>query len=165
MVLGRCQDYLHQCLQLILILGFAWEVVRVGGCAPSGWSRETVHTIVRAVFICLPMFILGSHAQVKNIERIELGRHQMDTWYFSPFPPEYKDCKVGFGAMLEAVHVVREAVRIASVTGLGRQQMDTVYFSRLLGLLSLLVGWLQAIHIAVRFWLREAQADAAAPEP
>ncbi|KAG2439926.1 hypothetical protein HXX76_004045 [Chlamydomonas incerta] len=31
--------------------------------------------------------------KVKNIETIELGRHQMDTWYFSPFPPEYKDCK------------------------------------------------------------------------
>lgn len=32
--------------------------------------------------------------KVKNIERIELGRHIMDTWYFSPFPPEYKDCKI-----------------------------------------------------------------------
>ncbi|KXZ44682.1 hypothetical protein GPECTOR_63g11 [Gonium pectorale] len=31
--------------------------------------------------------------KVKNIEMIELGRHQMDTWYFSPFPPEFKDCK------------------------------------------------------------------------
>ncbi|GLI59568.1 hypothetical protein VaNZ11_001474 [Volvox africanus] len=31
--------------------------------------------------------------KVKNIETIELGRHQMDTWYFSPFPPEFKDCK------------------------------------------------------------------------
>lgn len=31
--------------------------------------------------------------KVKNIERIELGRYEMETWYFSPFPPEYKDCK------------------------------------------------------------------------
>jgi histone acetyltransferase MYST1 len=33
--------------------------------------------------------------QVKNVEVIELGRHEMETWYFSPFPPEFKDCKVG----------------------------------------------------------------------
>jgi histone acetyltransferase MYST1 len=33
--------------------------------------------------------------KVKNIESIELGCHEMDTWYFSPFPPEYKECKVG----------------------------------------------------------------------
>ncbi|KAK9810626.1 hypothetical protein WJX73_005768 [Symbiochloris irregularis] len=32
--------------------------------------------------------------KVKNVEQIELGRHLMDTWYFSPLPPEYKDCKV-----------------------------------------------------------------------
>jgi len=31
--------------------------------------------------------------KVKNIDQIELGRHLMDTWYFSPFPPEYRDCK------------------------------------------------------------------------
>ncbi len=30
--------------------------------------------------------------KVRNILKIELGRHEMDTWYFSPFPPEYKDC-------------------------------------------------------------------------
>lgn len=33
--------------------------------------------------------------KVKNIEKIELGRHEMDTWYFSPFPPEYNGCHVG----------------------------------------------------------------------
>lgn len=33
--------------------------------------------------------------QVKNIDQIELGRHLIDTWYFSPFPPEFRDCKVG----------------------------------------------------------------------
>lgn len=30
---------------------------------------------------------------MKNVERIELGRFEMETWYFSPFPPEYKDVK------------------------------------------------------------------------
>ena len=33
--------------------------------------------------------------QVKNIAQIELGKHVMDTWYFSPYPSEFKDCKVG----------------------------------------------------------------------
>ena len=32
--------------------------------------------------------------KVKNIEKIELGPHVMDTWYFSPFPPEFKDCRM-----------------------------------------------------------------------
>eukprot|EP00873_Tetraselmis_striata_P022574 jgi/Tetstr1/442838/TSEL_003215.t1 len=31
--------------------------------------------------------------KVKNIDVIELGRHDMDTWYFSPFPAEYNDVK------------------------------------------------------------------------
>lgn len=31
--------------------------------------------------------------KVRNILQIELGRHEMDTWYFSPFPPEYNDCQ------------------------------------------------------------------------
>ena len=31
--------------------------------------------------------------KVKNIERIELGRYDMETWYFSPFPAEFKACK------------------------------------------------------------------------
>ncbi|KAL0351417.1 UNVERIFIED_CONTAM: Histone acetyltransferase of the MYST family 2 [Sesamum calycinum] len=30
--------------------------------------------------------------KVKNIATIELGRYEIDTWYFSPFPPEYHDC-------------------------------------------------------------------------
>ncbi|URE11104.1 MOZ/SAS family [Musa troglodytarum] len=29
--------------------------------------------------------------KVKNIAKIELGRYEIDTWYFSPFPPEYSD--------------------------------------------------------------------------
>lgn len=32
--------------------------------------------------------------KVKNIDAIQLGMYEMETWYFSPFPPEYKDCKV-----------------------------------------------------------------------
>jgi len=30
--------------------------------------------------------------KVKNISKIELGKYEIDTWYFSPFPPEYCDC-------------------------------------------------------------------------
>ncbi|GER40355.1 histone acetyltransferase family protein, partial [Striga asiatica] len=30
--------------------------------------------------------------KVKNIATIELGRFEIVTWYFSPFPPEYNDC-------------------------------------------------------------------------
>ena len=30
--------------------------------------------------------------KVKNISKIELGRYEIDTWYFSPFPKEYNDC-------------------------------------------------------------------------
>ncbi|KAL6778168.1 hypothetical protein ACKKBG_A17185 [Auxenochlorella protothecoides x Auxenochlorella symbiontica] len=31
--------------------------------------------------------------KVKNIADIELGKYEMETWYFSPFPPEYRECK------------------------------------------------------------------------
>lgn len=31
--------------------------------------------------------------KVKNIGKIELGRYEMDTWYFSPFPPDFRDCR------------------------------------------------------------------------
>ena len=31
--------------------------------------------------------------KVRNILSIELGNHEMDTWYFSPFPPEYNGTK------------------------------------------------------------------------
>ncbi|EPS63196.1 hypothetical protein M569_11589, partial [Genlisea aurea] len=30
--------------------------------------------------------------KVKNIATVELGRYEIETWYFSPFPPEYNDC-------------------------------------------------------------------------
>ena len=32
---------------------------------------------------------LGAHAHDQNIQTVELGRHVMETWYFSPFPKEY----------------------------------------------------------------------------
>ena len=30
--------------------------------------------------------------KVKNIQLVELGRYEMDTWYFSPYPGEYAHC-------------------------------------------------------------------------
>ncbi|GAU41849.1 hypothetical protein TSUD_365960 [Trifolium subterraneum] len=30
--------------------------------------------------------------KVKNIATIELGRYEIETWYFSPFPSESNDC-------------------------------------------------------------------------
>ncbi|CAA6658782.1 unnamed protein product [Spirodela intermedia] len=36
--------------------------------------------------------------KVKNIATIELGRYEIETWYFSPFPPEYNDCVKLFSA-------------------------------------------------------------------
>ena len=32
--------------------------------------------------------------KVKTVERIELGRYEMETWYFSPLPPDCAGCKV-----------------------------------------------------------------------
>jgi histone acetyltransferase MYST1 len=29
---------------------------------------------------------------VKNINVIELGRYEIDTWYFSPYPEEFAKC-------------------------------------------------------------------------
>ena len=33
--------------------------------------------------------------KVKNVDSVELGQYQMETWYFSPLPAEYNNCKVG----------------------------------------------------------------------
>jgi len=33
------------------------------------------------------------YTKVKNVEVVELGRHTMETWYFSPLPAEYSNCK------------------------------------------------------------------------
>ncbi|XP_010452970.1 PREDICTED: histone acetyltransferase of the MYST family 2-like isoform X1 [Camelina sativa] len=30
--------------------------------------------------------------KVKNIATVELGKYEIETWYFFPFPPEYNDC-------------------------------------------------------------------------
>ena len=37
--------------------------------------------------------------KVKNVEVIELGRYEMETWYFSPLPEEYRDCKVSLSSI------------------------------------------------------------------
>lgn len=31
--------------------------------------------------------------KVKKINKIRLGKYQIETWYYSPFPPEYDDCE------------------------------------------------------------------------
>jgi len=31
--------------------------------------------------------------KVKNIQVVELGRHEVDTWYFSPYPEPYASCE------------------------------------------------------------------------
>ncbi|CAL5225365.1 g8169 [Coccomyxa viridis] len=31
--------------------------------------------------------------KVKNVDSVELGQYQMETWYFSPLPAEYNNCK------------------------------------------------------------------------
>ena len=41
--------------------------------------------------------------KVKNVEVIELGRYEMETWYFSPLPEEYRGCKVFFPASFKAI--------------------------------------------------------------
>ena len=33
------------------------------------------------------------YTKVRNILKIELGKHEMETWYFSPFPAEYNGCE------------------------------------------------------------------------
>ena len=56
--------------------------------------------------------------KVKNVERIELGRHEMETWYFSPLPPEFKDVKKLFFAEFDlAVSVVGGVVAGAECGG------------------------------------------------
>ena len=38
--------------------------------------------------------------KVKNVAKIELGRYEMETWYFSPLPDEFKGCTVSSCAAL-----------------------------------------------------------------
>ena len=42
--------------------------------------------------------------KVKNVERIELGRYEMETWYFSPLPQEYNMCKVCSSTIYNLCH-------------------------------------------------------------
>ena len=30
-----------------------------------------------------------THPQVKNVPKIELGKYEVDAWYYSPYPDEY----------------------------------------------------------------------------
>ena len=30
--------------------------------------------------------------KVKNIQSVELGRHEVDTWYYSPYPEPHASC-------------------------------------------------------------------------
>lgn len=34
--------------------------------------------------------------RVKTVEMIELGRYEIETWYYSPLPVPYQNCKVRF---------------------------------------------------------------------
>ncbi len=43
--------------------------------------------------------------KVKNVDKIELGRYQLETWYFSPLPPEYNNCKVS-----HALYICKQAI-------------------------------------------------------
>jgi len=41
-------------------------------------------------------YVLKEHEEitkVKNIEIIEMGKYEVDTWYFSPYPEEFTSCK------------------------------------------------------------------------
>ena len=49
--------------------------------------------------------------KVKNVERIELGRYEMETWYFSPLPPEYNMCKVCAGPLCIVVSKTKQHQR------------------------------------------------------
>ncbi|KAF3673658.1 Histone acetyltransferase of the MYST family 2 [Capsicum annuum] len=50
--------------------------------------------------------------KVKNIATIELGRYEIETWYFSPFPPEYNDCSKLFFFVL-VVHCISCAMMLS----------------------------------------------------
>jgi histone acetyltransferase HTATIP len=33
-------------------------------------------------------------ARVKNLNRLQIGKHEVDAWYFSPYPQEYAHCPI-----------------------------------------------------------------------
>ena len=49
--------------------------------------------------------------KVKNVEVVELGRHTMETWYFSPLPAEYSNCKARRPARPSPTRTLRGAPR------------------------------------------------------
>lgn len=65
---------------------------------------------------------------MKNISAIELGKYEMDTWYFSPFPPEYNNvsklyfCEFCLSFMKRKEQLSRHMVSVGTVTtpGVGR---------------------------------------------
>lgn len=32
-------------------------------------------------------------SRVKNVQKIEIGKYEVDTWYFSPYPEEFSACE------------------------------------------------------------------------
>eukprot|EP00884_Botryococcus_braunii_P019696 jgi/Botrbrau1/640/Bobra.0161s0029.1 len=56
-------------------------------------SDEAHHDEEHAEFDAKALKEHEEYTKVKNVEWIELGRYEMETWYFSPLPAEYKDCK------------------------------------------------------------------------
>ncbi|KAG7032752.1 Histone acetyltransferase of the MYST family 1 [Cucurbita argyrosperma subsp. argyrosperma] len=60
--------------------------------------------------------------KVKNIATIELGRYEIETWYFSPFPPEYNDttklyfCEFCLNFMKRKEQLQRHMVRVRDVS-------------------------------------------------
>ena len=41
------------------------------------------------------VFLLDQITKVKYIDKIQIGKYEIDTWYFSPYPDEYgKQCKL-----------------------------------------------------------------------
>ena len=53
--------------------------------------------------------------KVKNVDSVELGQYQMETWYFSPLPAEYNNCKVRRppnAAVPDTTHIWKELLAL-----------------------------------------------------
>ena len=59
---------------------------------------------------------------MRNILKVELGRHEMDTWYFSPFPPGA--CCWGFPKSEDTV----EARLLRLFTQATSRKTDTLFY-------------------------------------
>ncbi|KAK9839708.1 hypothetical protein WJX81_007330 [Elliptochloris bilobata] len=70
--------------------------------------------------------------KVKNVETVELGRHTMETWYFSPLPAEYSNCKVLYFAEfdLQFFKTRSEMLRHLSKCRLQHPPGDEIYRNR-----------------------------------